>query len=344
MKINILNIVLTGAAVGLAGCISSTSDSDTLLTVKEAALQVFATRDDDTTFANLLEALEDGPVYAKRVTTAGFNADYDGEGAVYALSQNDFNVEVASNGDREITFTIEGVPYNLTEADEINEEGCTGGCYWEVEVDGFYLNIYPVREEIDGVYDVDSGRYMQAFGYYLDADTAESTAQLGYAMVGLETRTSELDDRGDATATYSGNARFDVRAQGVDWNVFNSRGSADISMTADFGANTISGEGDIYQVRVREGSTIVEDYDPDYGIIFEETAIQGNAFSGDLNPDAAMLASEDSEISALIGASTYSGAFYGPTGSQIGGVASGTAVVGESEYLMYGTFEAFEAD
>jgi hypothetical protein len=88
----------------------------------------------------------------------------------------------------------------------------------------------------------------------------------------------------------------------------------------------------------------VEDYDPDYGIIFEETAIQGNAFSGDLSPDAAMLASEDTGISALIAASTYSGAFYGPTGSQIGGVASGSALTEDGEYMMYGTFEAFEAD
>lgn len=326
----------------LSAC-SDNGSSGPLLSAEEASRQVFATKADGSEFDSLLEALQEGPVHARRVTSAGTNETYGADETTYTLTQNDFSVEITDAGNRVIVFTLNGEEFELTEADEVSGEGFG---FWEVRRDDglTVISVFPVRSTVDELYAGEGPRYAAAFGYFANDFSGDLMGRNGFAVVGTETRASELDNRGDAVATYSGRAQFQIREQGIDWNDFNASARANIELTADFGANTIAGEGDITQLQLRSGSTVNSDTDPEGGLVFEEAAIQGNAFLGNLNPDADLLAAEP-ELSAIIDASTYSGAFYGPNGEEVGGVTSGTAVIGGdegNEFLMYGTFQGEE--
>ena len=332
-------VVTAAASILVLGACSDNGGSGPLLSADEADRQVFATKADGSEFDSLLEALQEGPVYARRVTSAGVDENSTDDGLVYTLNQNDFSVQVNSLGDREIAVTINGEEVILTQADERDDFS------WRIETivpgsseDSSFVSVFLFGSSIDELYDNEGPRYLTRFGYFYDESFADDVNINGIAVVGTETRESELDDRGDAVATYSGRANLQVRQQGARFDEFDAFVNANIAMTADFGADTIAGTGDVTRVREEASG---EDFDPEGGLVFEETAIQGNAFSGDLNPDADLLTSAP-ELSAVIGSSTYSGAFYGPNAEEIGGVASGSAVVGEDEFLMWGSFQGEE--
>ena len=325
------------ASTAMLGACSDNGGSGPLLSAEEANRQVFATKADGSEFDSLLEALQEGPVYARRVTSAG--ADENTNTQIYTLNQNDFSVRINSLGDREIAVTINGEEVVLTQADEDGDFG------WRVETivpgsseDSSFVSVFLVGKSLDEFYSDGGSRYVTTFGYFYDESFADDTNIYGRAVVGTETRNSEVDDRGTAVATYSGRANLAVRQQGARFDEFDAFVDAEIEMTADFGADSISGTGDVTRVRELVSGT---DFDPEGGMIFEETSIQGNAFQGDLNPDADLLTAEP-VLSAIIDSSTYSGAFYGPNAEEIGGVASGSAVVGEDEFLMWGSFQGEE--
>ena len=332
-------VVTAAASILVLGACSDNGGSGPLLSADEASRQVFATKADGSEFDSLLEALQEGPVYARRVTSAGVDENSTDDGLVYTLNQNDFSVQVNSLGDREIAVTINGEEVILTQADERDDFS------WRIETivpgsseDSSFVSVFLVGKSLDEFYSDGGSRYVTTFGYFYDESFADDTNIYGRAVVGTETRNSEVDDRGTAVATYSGRANLAVRQQGARFDEFDAFVDAEIEMTADFGADSISGTGDVTRVRELVSGT---DFDPEGGMIFEETSIQGNAFQGDLNPDADLLTAEP-VLSAIIDSSTYSGAFYGPNAEEIGGVASGSAVVGEDEFLMWGSFQGEE--
>lgn len=134
MKINQSTSGIIVIAFGLAACSSGGENAkvDNLLTPEEAALQVFATKDGGGEFANLLEALEEGKVYARRVATTGVIEETDGNTYLYALEKAEFDVEVAK-GSRDITITINGVAHSFTAGNVEELEG--GGQRWSFKDD-----------------------------------------------------------------------------------------------------------------------------------------------------------------------------------------------------------------
>lgn len=181
---------------------------------------------------------------------------------------------------------------------------------------------------------------MQSFSYFQDTQFDDNLARSGFAVIGAETRASELDALGDV-ATYDGFSLFYIRQDGLDDADYKYNARADVSLTADFGSDTIGGEGTFDKLLIN-GAPV--DFDAASGYVFLNTTIQGNAFSGNIGANDALLADTTLEdggvLSSIIEASEYSGVFFGPNGEQIGGVASGSATVGENGYIMYGIFDA----
>ena len=87
----------------------------------------------------------------------------------------------------------------------------------------------------------------------------------------------------DGTELFGSQIR--IRYDDADWNTFNANLDGDLSMSANFGSGTISGEMSNLFLDINAGSTDVDSYGVDGSLLMNETSIEANAFSGSISAD-----------------------------------------------------------
>ncbi len=305
---NRVSIILPGLAIAALSACSSSSSEGT------------STRQFADTAGTAAVALEDGKVLsAQEGGSAAVSLNY----ATGETSLTDASFKLRKNSDGELTYTVNGVEKAFKPTDRLVEaDGKVYGYNVQNGGDGnVFTSLFSYQGELDATLDTANPNYLQVWGYQTNEVNAAAPGQggepnlKGFAVVGTETRTSTLS--GIPTATYTGRARIDgVPDTGfVDNGTSRARNRADLTMTADFGAGTMSG--------AMNNIT----YEPPGGVIIplagsiamNSSTISGNSYSGTLTPDAAYTADTGVTLDA---SSRYSGAFYGPAADQTGGTLS----------------------
>ena len=263
-------------------------------------------------------ALDDGKtLVAQNGNTVAASLNYD----TNETELTDASFKIRKNADGELTYTVNGVERAFTSAERwIESDGQVYG--YQIEAGGvnghLYTGLYNFKRELDQSLDTTSSDYLQVWGYQsneINATAPSQSAQpdvAGYAVVGTETRSAALS--GMPMATYSGRARIDTRPNSgfSNNNTDKTRNRANVSMTADFGAGTMSGL--LTDITMQTGSGTEA---PVAGsITMNSSTINGNSYSGMLTADGAFTAASGVTIDP---SSTYSGSFYGPAAEQTGG-------------------------
>ncbi len=307
-----------GSGSGGPGVVSRSGNSD--------AEKVLATD-----AGNAAEALEDGMVLkASQRASSGWTRTFEAETAELSA---DSTASVSRNDEGGLDLTIGGQTIRFV-ASDLNAEG-----------NGFEL---PDRtagiwswdgENIAEALDPAAGRYSLVFDYFTDSD--DGTGRNGFLVVGTETADADLQTL--PTATYDGYARIRVApTTGFDdyaADVSEARG--DVTMVANFGAGTVSGEVTNMAGRLPRLEDETRTWTPfDGALTMEETAITGNGFTGAITANAGFNAA----VGTIDAGSSYSGTFFGPGGEEVGGGINltGTGAEDGLGYLGYGHWRAWQ--
>lgn len=180
-------------------------------------------------------------------------------------------------------------------------------------------------------------RVVQVFDFY--SDTRDGTGISGFAVVGTETETSAIATL--PTATYTGWSRVRIGpTTGFDnWDTMVSEGRGDITLTADFGAGTVSGAVTKMQTRQPQGIDPTGAWSDISGeLTLGSTAISGNGFVGDISADAAFA----TDVGTLDSGSSYSGTFFGAAGEEAAGAINlmGTRADTGNPFIAFGVWSA----
>lgn len=279
---------------------------------------------------NAAEALEDGAALkASQRASSGWTRTFDAETAELSA---DTTASVSRNDEGGLDLTIGGQTIRFV-ASDLTEDG-----------DGFQLpdgtaGIYSWDgDSMEEALDPAAGRYSLVFDYYTDSD--DGTGRNGFLVVGTETADADLQAL--PTATYEGYARIRVAPttgfDDYDADVSEARG--DVTMVADFGAGTVSGEVTNMAGRVPRLEDPTRTWTPfDGALTMEEAAITGNGFTGAITADEGFTAA----VGTVDAGSTYSGTFFGPGGEEVGGGInmSGTGAEDGQGYLGFGHWRAW---
>lgn len=280
---------------------------------------------------NAAEALEDGAeLKASQRASSGWTRTFSAETAELSADTTAF---VSRNDQGGLDLTVGGQTIRFI-ASDLSEDGYgfqlpdgTAGI-WSWDGDGI----------IDAL-DPETGGYTLVFDYYSDND--DGTGRNGFLVVGTET--AEADLQALPTATYEGYARIRVApTTGFDdyaADVSEARG--DVTMVADFGAGTVSGEVTNMAGRAPQLEDPTRTWTPfDGALAMEEAAITGNGFTGAITADADFNAA----VGTIDAGSTYSGTFFGPGGEEVGGGihVTGTGAEDGQAYLGFGHWRAWQ--
>jgi hypothetical protein len=243
---------------------------------------------------------------------------------------------VRLNDEGEVTLELEGTEMVFTEANrEVDEEGNVFSYFTEAECDdiGFCVSLGSFSGEIDELKSNGNG-YMEVLSAQSNQVNSGPPDLKVFAVVGTETMDEDLGALG--SATYLGRTRFDLTpATGfISNSESRTRLRSDVTMTANFGAGTISGVMDAFEVRDAGQSDFVDVLG---SIAMTEAEFTVNGFEGGLAPDAEFLAENDVILDS---SSTYSGAFYGPNAEEVGGVFSVSGTDESEAFNGIGYFEA----
>lgn len=256
-----------------------------------------------------VKALDDGKTLtAQEGGSAAIDLNFNG--GPTALTTASFDVKKNANG--ELTFTVNGVEQVFTSADRfIEPTGESFGYEIDDPVNNRFVSLFSHVGDLDTVLDPTNPSYLQVWNYSTNQVNPGGADVRGYVVVGTETQAAALATL--PSATYSGRARIDTYpATGfVNTATSRSRVNGDLSMAANFGAGTISG-----QIDNLDGNGPGQANAPIAGsIAMDQTTITGNGFAGTITPDATFLAATGT--SGVSG--NYGGTFYGPAASQVGG-------------------------
>jgi hypothetical protein len=174
-----------------------------------------------------------------------------------------------------------------------------------------------------------TSRYARRLDVVVWDDVSFSFQTMG--VIGTETRSTMIDSLNglNATATYTGIGRLNVRNANQEFTNFNRAVQGDLTLNADFGARTVNGSiGNL---------TLLENENQSLGaqagtILLNSGAISGNSFTGNMSADATLSGSNQAVGAAATG--TYSGAFYGRDAEEVGGQLTGSS----GDFLGYGHF------
>lgn len=280
---------------------------------------------------NAAEALEDGTsLKASQRASSGWTRNFDAETA--ALS-GDSTATVRRNDQGGLDLTVGGQTIRFVAAD-LSEDG-----YGFVLPDGSASIWAWDADSMAEALDPSEGRYSLVFDYHSDND--DDTGRNGFLVVGTETADADLQAL--PTATYEGYARMRVASttgfDDFDADVSEARG--DVTMVADFGAGTVSGEVTNMEGRAPRLEDPTRTWTPfDGSLAMEEAAITGNGFTGAITADAGF----NAEVGTIDGGSTYSGTFFGPGGEEVGGGINltGTGAEDGLDYVGYGFWKAWQ--
>ena len=170
-----------------------------------------------------------------------------------------------------------------------------------------------------------------------DIEAGVSKGELGWFVVGSETQAAALGEF--TTKSYSGI----LRGEAFDSEGFsttqtrNDFRSNNLTLTANFEENTISGTAGNILVRQRVRGEATPDYTSVGGeFLFQDGTISGADFTGTLSVDDTFKANLGTESVEA----TFSGSFFGAEGEAVGGVIKGTATDANGASTLVGAFTA----
>jgi len=222
------------------------------------------------------------------------------------VSQRDVSFAVTDT--TQVTVTIDGTPYVL-------------------DLDGSFYRT--TQGNLSVLFFLESLRYDDLeFGWLFQENLATGEAEGGYIVWGFKTDPVEVAAQ-SGTATYTGQARFDVYNATTD-----EYGSGSIQLVTDFASDTIS------------GTMILSDIDglagglgglPDATVTINPAAITSNGFS----TTTSTVITGANLNGAVINPGTLEGTFFGSNAPRVGGTfsATGTNALGD-DLAVQGGFVA----
>ncbi len=308
-------LMIACSALALSACgTSSGNGNKVVIDEQEELARIFSEGNGD-----LGDVLTDGRlVTARQIAMAGINLNYS-EDTTELTEMTQFRVQ--ENSDGEFTLWLNGSEWAFTAADieDPDSMGRVFGYFTQDECDttGECVSLFNWTGELDDLKSNGNGFHavLNAQSNQVNGGQPDVRA---FAVVGTETRDDALSSLG--TATYSGYSNIDAYPETGFENNSESRTRlrSDLTMSADFGAGTISGMLDNMQIR-DPGETDFTSIDGT--MTMETTSFEVNGFRGDLTADADFTAATGATLDA---SSNYSGAFYGPNAEEVGGVISAT--------------------
>ena len=326
----------------LAACGGGSSGSDDpLISAEEDVLRVFADADGDgNPDQDAADVLARGDMLvARRVSSTSWQENYNdgmGDAGSYAFIDGVLSLE-GDGDDLLVSFPYNGstTTIRIVNAATIDTNSVTisdGGIFFDFFIGSGGLTIADLLDDSVGQ------GYAHRVGVYYN-DGTELFGSQTEAIIGAETRDSMIDEleTANATVSYDGFGSIRIRYDDADWNTFNANLDGDLSMSANFGSGTISGEMSNLFLDINAGSTDIDSYGVDGSLLMDETSIEANAFSGSISADAT-LASGDEEVTGALADVGYSRAFYGDAAQEIGGVVQGSGSYEGQGYLVEGAF------
>ena len=274
------------------------------------------------------EALAAGTTLkASQRASSGWTKDYVHETAALtgdttaSIRRNDDGGVDLIVGDRIIVFTAD----DLLDGGFQLPDGSAGI---------FSMNYNSIVEALDE----DNGEHSLGFDYYFN-DEDGAGGRNSFAVIGTETADSDIETL--PTATYSGYAYLRVGPR-EDFTSFGDvvlDAKGDLSMTANFGAGTVSGEVTDMERKFPSNVDPTRTWTPFTGALTLQTAdIDGNGFTGAITSDAGF----NANFGTVNSGSTYSGTFFGPNAEQVGGGINGTGMsVDGTPWIGIGLFQGY---
>lgn len=255
-------------------------------------------------------------------------------GTAAPINPESFAMRLPDGEDEDVTILLGGREVTFTGGDRFFEEDGVTYYGWSQEGDNprYALWAWSSGTASEAI-SLEGETFVNIWEVYFDdVDGSEYKA---YAVTGTETAGSALTNPG--TATYSGYAAIKAYPDG-GYAGFDTvdRLEGDVSMTADFGDGTISGEMD----NLRFGWTgDAADRDPIAGsIAMTESAIGSDgSYAGSLEADADLLAQTDDGTFS----GSYAGDFFGPAAEQTAGALSAEFSAGGTDYQGSGFYNTF---
>lgn len=322
-------LLIACSALALSACGSSGGKNNRVVIGEQEELaRVFSD-----TSGDLGDVLTDGQlVTARQIAMAGINLNYN-ENTTELTEMTEFRVQ--ENADGEFTLWLNGSEWAFTPADieDPDSEGRVFGYFNQEQCDTTFecVSLFNWNGELDDLKSNGNGYHAVLNSQSNQVNGGQPDVR-AFAVVGTETRDDALSSLG--TATYSGYSNIDAYPDtGFEDNSSSrTRLRSDLTMSADFGAGTISGTLDNMQIR-DPGET---DYTSiDGTMTMEQTNFSVNGFKGDLTADADFTASTGA---TLDGSSNYAGVFYGPSAEEVGGVISASGSSEGEDFNAIGMF------
>lgn len=275
--------------------------------------------------------------------TAAMKTDY--ENATTSIKES--VVSISKNAGGELSLTVNGETYDFDAADRQLESDGTTSYYYQVsgeeDEDGNprYVLLGWYNSSINDVVNGDSTDVVYLMEYMDikdDVTVGESVGERGFFVVGSETQAAALGEF--TTKSYAGRLRghaYDAEGFSTTQTRTEFR-SNDVTLTADFQANTISGTAGNIVIRQR---VIGEATTPDFAsvdgeFLFQDGTIQGADFAGNF--------SSDDTINSTLGVesidASFSGSFFGAEGDAVGGVVKGSVTDADGAATIVGAFTA----
>ncbi|MDB0043879.1 transferrin-binding protein-like solute binding protein [Planktomarina temperata] len=279
---------------------------------------------------------------AQAVQTAAMNTDY----ANATTSIKDSVVTISKNASGELSLTVNGKTYDFDAADRQLESDGTTSYGYAVEgvedADGNprYLVLSSNSGSIDDIINDESNELVYLAKYLDitdDIETGMSKGETGWFVVGSETQAAALGEF--TTKSYSGKLRGEAHNK-EDFSSVGNRTefrSNDVTLSADFQANTISGTAGNILIRQRVRGEATPDFASVGGeFLFQNGTIDGADFTGTFSSDETFNANLGTERFDA----SFSGSFFGVEGEAVGGVIQGSVTDAEGVATIVGGFTA----
>ena len=279
---------------------------------------------------------------AQAVQTAAMKTDYENG----TTSIKESVVSISKNAGGELSLTVNGETYDFDAADrQLESDGTTSYSYnvdGDEDADGNprYIVLVSYNGSINDIVNGESTEVVYLAKYLDTTDDIEagvSNGELGWFVVGSETQAAALGEF--TTKSYSGR----LRGEALDSEGFSTVGtrvefrSNDLTLTANFEANTISGTaGNLYSRQRVRGETTPDYAEVDGAFLFQDGTINGADFSGNLSVDDTYKANSGIESVEA----TFSGSFFGVEGGAVGGVIKGSSTSANGDATIVGAFTA----
>ncbi len=346
---NVLKCGLAGTALLVSACGSSSSDTtrDTadpvvLISAEENALRVFADNGNGGT-QDVADVLAGGGVLvARQVAEATIFEDYSGPNDTNTVIDGDVRLQLDPNNpdDLLVTFQQAGAAtptvFTIEDATSLNQSNFLFSPQNSSE--RFDIFIGGGKTFQDLLNDTQNQDDVVRVGIYYRADGVPSGLSTR-VIIGTETtdeRVNELIGLG-TSVDYSGFGSVEIRQADAGFDDYNAQVSGNMTMTADFGARSVSGE--MADPSFRERINGMETNETLTGsILFNDATIRDNAFVGSVTVDST-LANNDPTAAGFFGDVEYGGALYGADGDTIAGAVSGTGSADGSDFVFFGNFD-----